>query len=94
MVYENPLYDKKFKLAISDVVYRFYIRGQYSKDPEKAIKALAKRAPGYSLEDYRIQFENNLKLFIAITDKAREVYNSDKDYKKYLRNAIYWFYLR
>lgn len=38
MVYENPLYDKKFKLALSDVVYRFHIRNQYGNNPEKAIK--------------------------------------------------------
>ena len=90
MIYEHPLYDKKFKLALSDVIYRFQVHGQYNKDPNKAIKALVKRVPGYSLDNYRKQFEANLKLFMAITDG----YKSMKLSKKELRMAIYWFYLK
>jgi hypothetical protein len=73
----KPLYDKKFRLALSDVVFRFHVCDQYEKDPERAIKALMKRAPGYSLEDYRKLFESNLKLLITIMDEQKEAPKSE-----------------
>lgn len=91
MAYKNPLCDKNFKLALSDVVYRFHICGQYGKNPEKAIKALMKRASGYAPEDYRILFYSNLKLLISIIDVQKKI--SLLDHKR-LRKTIYQFYLR
>lgn len=57
--------DEKFQNALADVVWRFHAYHQYGHDSKKAVKALTKRAPGYSLEFYQEQFELNLKLLIA-----------------------------
>ena len=88
---ENPIYDKKFRLAISDIVFRFHVCDQYGKDPEKAIKALMKRAPSYPVEEYKKQFEINLKLLITIMNGKKKAPKSE--YKN-LRKKVYWFYLR
>ena len=91
MKYKNPILDKKFRLAISDVVFRFHVCDQYSKDPERAIKALMKRAPGYAVEEYKSQFETNLRLLNTIMKGQKEVPKSE--YKN-LRKMTHWFYLR
>lgn len=85
------MYDKKFRLAMSDVVFRFYVCDQYGKNSEKAIEALMKRAPGYPIEVYRKQFEINLNLLITIMNGQKEAPKSEY---KYLRKVIHYFYLR
>lgn len=63
--------DDKFLDALSDVVWRFHAYNNYGRDPKKAVKALARRVPGYSPEYYREMFELDLKLLQA-TIKAME----------------------
>ena len=91
MMYENPLYDKNFRLVISDVVYRFYIFGQYNKNPKNAVKALKKRAPGYSDEIYSKLFEASLKLLVTIIGEKEDKSNFET---KELRKIVDRFYLR
>ena len=57
--------NEKFASVLSDVVWRFHVYDQYGKKQAKAIKALAKRVPGYSAEFYKEQFESNLKLLVT-----------------------------
>jgi|SRR5215213_6415087 len=64
--------DEKFLSALSDVVWRFYAYDQYNKDPEKAIRALIRRVPGYPPEFYLEQFELHLKLLIATIAAVQE----------------------
>ena len=64
--------DEKFRSALSDVVWRFHAYDQYGRDPKKAIKALARRAPGYAPAFYREQFELNLKLLIATVEAVKD----------------------
>jgi hypothetical protein len=64
-VYLATADDENFLTTLSDVVWRFHVYSQYGKKQEKAIKALAKRAPGYAVEFYKEQFESNLKLLTA-----------------------------
>ena len=55
-------YDEKFEAILADVVWRFHVYDQYGKKPDKAVKVLAKRAPGYSAEFYKEMFELNLQV--------------------------------
>ena len=64
--------DEKFLTVLADVVWRFHVYNQYGKKQDKAIKALTKRAPGYSAEFYKEQFETNLKLLTMTIDAVYE----------------------
>jgi len=74
---------EKFLTALSDVVWRFQAYDQYGKKQEKAIKALAKRAPGYSPEFYREQFERNLRLLLTTIEAVDEAPKHFKVENKY-----------
>lgn len=58
--YDQLPQDEKLLSAVSDIVWRFHTYEQYGKDAGKAIRALAKRAPGYSREIYEGVFELHL----------------------------------
>ena len=83
MVDTKPQDDDKFKTALSDVVWRFHAYDQYDRDQKKAIKALAKRAPGYSPEFYARQFELDLKLLITTIEAVKEAPKHFKPENKY-----------
>jgi len=70
--------DEKFTTALSDVVWRFHVYDQYSKKQAKAIKALAKRAPGYSAEFYKEKFELNLCLLTTTIEAVEEAPKTHK----------------
>jgi hypothetical protein len=78
--------EEKFLTALSDVVWRFQVYDQYGRKPDKAIKALTKRAPGYSPEFYRDQFESNLKLLlttIAAVEAAPKHFKVENKYSQF-----------
>jgi hypothetical protein len=75
--------DEKFLSALSDVAWRFQAYDQYRRDPKKAIKALSKRAPGYTPEFYREQFELELKLLSITIDAVQEAPKHFKPENKY-----------
>ncbi len=79
--------DEKFQSALSDVVWRFHAYHQYGHDSKKAIKALTKRAPGYSSEFYQEQFELNLKLLLATIDAVESAPKHRKPESKYSEYA-------
>ncbi len=56
---------KDFQSVVSDVVWRFHVYHQYQHNPTKALRALGKRMPGYSMEFIREQFELHLQLLMA-----------------------------
>ena len=72
MAFKEIANDEKFTSTLSDVVWRFHVYDQYGRKQAKAIKALAKRAPGYAAEFYKEQFEFSLRLLIT-TIEAVEV---------------------
>ena len=72
MAFKEVANDEKFTSTLSDVVWRFHVYDQYERKQAKAIKALAKRAPGYAAEFYKEQFEFSLRLLIT-TIEAVEV---------------------
>jgi hypothetical protein len=87
---------EKFRKTLGDVVWRFHAYDQYERKPERAIKALMRRAPGYKTLFYREMFELDLRLLIATIKavgsapkhiKARQIYSefSDVDMKYVLR---------
>lgn len=65
MAHNKTLNEEKFTAALSDVVWRFHVYDQYGKKETQAIKALAKRVPGYSAEFYKESFELNLQLLVT-----------------------------
>ena len=69
---------ENFATVLSDVVWRFHVYDQYSKKPEKAVKALAKRAPGFSAEFYKEMFELNLKILKITIEAVAEAPKSPK----------------
>jgi len=78
--------DDKFLDALADVVWRFRMYDQYSKDPEKAIKALSKRVSGCKDENYREMFELDLKVLnttIAAVEKAPKNPKPGQKYSEY-----------
>jgi hypothetical protein len=78
--------EEKFLTALSDVVWRFQVYDQYGRKPNKAIKALAKRAPGYSAEFYREQFESNLRLLlttVAAVEAAPKHFKLENKYSQF-----------
>ena len=74
---------EKFRSALSDVVWRFHTYDQYGKDQNKAIRALRKRAPGYSAGFYQEQFELNLKLLVATIAAVQKAPRDFKPENKY-----------
>lgn len=70
--------DEKFASILLDVVWRFHVYDQYGKQQIKAIKALAKRAPGYSAEFYKEQFESSLRLLIATIEAVNAAPKTSK----------------
>ena len=77
--------DEKFRDALSDVVWRFEAYDQYGRDPKKAVKALSKRAPGYTPEFYRAMFELDLKLLVATIKAVEDAQKNKKSgqYRKF-----------
>lgn len=55
--YDQLPQDEKLFSAASDTTWRFHTYEQYGGDAGRAIRALAKRAPGYSREIYKGVFE-------------------------------------
>lgn len=76
--------DEKFQKALSDVVWRFHAYHQYKHDPQKAIKALTKRASGHSPEFYQEQFELNLKLLLVTIEAVEAAPKHRKPESKYV----------
>jgi len=74
---------EKFTTILSDVVWRFHAYDQYGKDRKKAIKSLARRAPGYSAEYYEEWFDLDLRLLIATIEGVQEAPKSFKPENKY-----------
>lgn len=54
--------DEKLLSAVSDIVWRFHTYDQYGAKAANAIRALAKRVPGYPKETYRDIFDLYLQL--------------------------------
>jgi len=77
-VHGEIVIDEKFPTVLSDVVWRFHVYDQYGKKQDKAIKTLTKRAPGYSAEFYKEQFETNLKLLTLTIAAVHESPKSSK----------------
>ncbi len=80
------LRDKKLADATSDVVWRLHVYEKYQKDPAKALKALAKRAPGHSDKSYKNIFELYLALLIASIDAVERApisHKPDQMYSQY-----------
>ena len=69
---------ENFATILSDVVWRFHVYDQYSKKQEKAIKALAKRAPGFAAEFYKEMFELNLQVLKTTIEAVKESPKSPK----------------
>jgi len=86
-VHDETALNEKFTSVLSDVVWRFHVYDQYGKKPEKAIKALTKRAPGYSAEFYKEKFETNLKLLTLTIDAVYEAPKSGKPGQKFSEYA-------
>ena len=72
------IYNKKLGDITSDVVWRFYVYEKYGKDHAKALKALAKRAPGHSDKFYKDIFELYLALLVATIDAVESAPISTK----------------
>jgi len=70
--------EEKFSTALADVVWRFQVYDQYGRKPDKAIKALAKRAPGYSAEFYKERFELNLQVLKTTIEAVKDAPKSPK----------------
>jgi hypothetical protein len=64
--------DENLLSAVSDVTWRFQAYDQYRKKQARVIKALAKRASGYSAEFYKEIFELHLKLLIVTIDAVKD----------------------
>jgi len=75
--------EEKFLTALADVTWRFQAYDQYGKKPDKAIKALAKRAPGFAPEFYKEQFELNLRLLVTTVEAVKEAPKHFKLENKY-----------
>jgi len=75
--------DEKFRDVLSDVVWRFEAYDQYGHDPKKAVKALSKRAPGYTLEFYRERFELDLQFLNTKITAVKEAPKHFKPENKY-----------
>src|SRR5258707_13035125 len=78
MAFKEIANDEKFTSTLSDVVWRFHVYDQYGRKQDKAIKALAKRAPGYSAEFYKERFESNLQLLITTIEAVEAAPKSSK----------------
>jgi len=78
MTLQDITNDEKFASTLSDVVWRFHVYDQYGKKQVKAIKALAKRAPGYSAEFYKEHFDFNLRLLIATIEAVNAAPKASK----------------
>ncbi len=66
------MHNEKFNMALSDVVWRFHAYEQYGKIPQKAIKAPARRAPGYERDFYKRAFELDLRLLISTIEAVKK----------------------
>ena len=75
--------DEKFLDALSDVVWRFEAYDQYVKNPKKAIKALSKRAPGYTPVFYSEMFELDLKILVTTIAAVKDAPKYHKPENKY-----------
>jgi hypothetical protein len=78
MAFKEIRNDEKFTSTLSDVVWRFHVYDQYGRKPDKAVKTLAKRAPGYSAEFYKEQFESNLQLLITTIEAVKAAPKASK----------------
>ena len=87
MAHNESLVDDKFATILADVVWRFYVYDQYGKKQDKAVKALAKRAPGFSADFYREMFDLNLKLLVATIEAVTDAPKSPKPGQKYSAHA-------
>ena len=79
--------DEKFLTTLTDVVWRFHVYDQYGRKQDKAIKALVNRAPGYSSEFYREQFETNLRLLTATIDAVNAAPKAGKPNQQFSEYA-------
>ncbi len=79
--------DEKFTSTLSDVVWRFHVYDQYGRKQDKAIKALAKRAPGYSAEFYKERFESNLQLLITTIEAVKAAPKASKPNQQFSEYA-------
>ena len=87
MEFKETANAEKFASALSDVVWRFHVYDQYGKKPDKAIKALAKRAPGYLAEFYKEQFEFNLSLLTATIEAVNAAPKASKPNQQFSEYA-------
>ncbi|MBK9927714.1 MAG: hypothetical protein IPP66_20780 [Anaerolineales bacterium] len=75
---KHPLSDETFSLALSDVVWQFHVYGKNGGEPKKAIKALTKRAPGYSPDIYKEMFDLSLNVLVATIEAVEKAPKSPK----------------
>lgn len=82
-----PLNDEKFASALSDVVWQFHVYGKYNREQKKAIKALTKRAPGYSSDVYQTMFELSLDVLIVTIEAVEKAPKSPKPGQEFAEYA-------
>lgn len=75
--------DEMFATVLSDVVWRFHVYDQYGKKPEKALKALARRAPGYPAGFYQELFELNLEILKTTIEAVKAAPKSPKPHQEF-----------
>ena len=75
--------DEKFMEVLSDVVWRFQAYDQYGRDRKRALKALAKRAPGYKPVFYSEMFELDLKILVTTIEAVKDAPKHPKPENKY-----------
>jgi len=78
--------DENFAAVLSDVVWRFHVYDQYGKKPDKAVKALGRRVPGYSAEFYHGMFELHLEILkttIQAVNDAPKYPKPDQEFSAY-----------
>lgn len=83
MPYDQLPQDETLLSAVSDIVWRFHTYGQYGADAAKALKALARRAPGYSKEMYKDVFELYLQLLAETVTAVNDAPKSTKPGQMY-----------
>ncbi len=83
MPHNNLPDDEKLLSAVSDVTWRFHAYDAYGKNKARAIKALAKRAPGYTAVQYKDVFDLHSKLLIETINAVQDAPLFIKSGKKY-----------
>ncbi|HXD12317.1 MAG TPA: hypothetical protein VN653_19760 [Anaerolineales bacterium] len=75
--------DEIFATVLCDVVWRFHVYNQYGKMPERALKALARRAPGYPAGSYKELFELNLEILKTTVEAVKAAPKSPEPHQEF-----------